>query len=250
MPYSHPQPVEKSTVYREWKHILPGSVALAGTAGYINSVVLGFFDTPVSHMSGAVSRLGQYVVERRALESFESLSIVFGFVLGSILGGALIGATKLVPARRYGFALMLEGVILLLATFLLFEKLAVGLVLAAVACGLQNAMSSSYCGLAIRTTHITGTVTDLGVMIGHWLRHRRVDVIKFRLLLGLLLSFGGGGVVGAICNVRYGPICLVAAAVGCFVAGATFFAIMHQQKLLDQGLEEEATPSEPPLTPP
>jgi uncharacterized membrane protein YoaK (UPF0700 family) len=44
---------------------------------------------------------------------------------------------------------------------------------ASAACGLQNAMVSTYSGAIIRTTHITGTVTDLGAMIGQYLRGHR-----------------------------------------------------------------------------
>ncbi|WP_418303053.1 DUF1275 family protein [Mycobacterium intracellulare] len=34
--------------------------------------------------------------------------------------------------------------------------------LAAAACGLQNGMTSNFRGMAIRTTHFTGTMTDSG----------------------------------------------------------------------------------------
>src|SRR6185295_11686497 len=43
---------------RRFRHLLPGATAMAAVAGYVNSVVLGFFHTPVSHMTGAVSRTG------------------------------------------------------------------------------------------------------------------------------------------------------------------------------------------------
>src|SRR4051794_3139873 len=84
-----------------------------------------------------------------------------------------------------------------LAALLLLRKSAGGPMLAATACGLQNAMSSSYCGLMIRTTHVSGVVTDLGVMIGHWLRHRRIALWKLKFLVALLLAFGVGGIGGA-----------------------------------------------------
>ncbi len=228
MPYSYPQPLD-ATVYRDWKHILPGAVALGATAGYVNSVVLGFFDTPVSHMSGAVSRLGLNIAARHFPESMASLLIILGFLSGSMLAGVFVGATKLVPSRRYGVVMMFEGILLLFATLLLIQRSPLGPMLAATACGLQNAMSSSYCGLMIRTTHVSGVVTDLGVMLGHWLRHRRIVAWKLKFLLALLFAFGGGGVVGAFLDILFGPICLLGAAVGCFGAGAIFFAIMQRQ---------------------
>ncbi|MEQ9570222.1 MAG: hypothetical protein RLN75_08550, partial [Longimicrobiales bacterium] len=42
--------------FRRW--IIGGGVGLAALAGYVNVIALGVFAVPVSHMSGAVSRLG------------------------------------------------------------------------------------------------------------------------------------------------------------------------------------------------
>ncbi|RYZ88952.1 MAG: DUF1275 domain-containing protein [Proteobacteria bacterium] len=222
MPYSYPQLLDKATIYREWKHILLGAMALAGTAGYINSIVLGFFATPVSHMSGAVSHLGLDIAQGKGHEAYTSVLIIVGFLFGSTLAGMFVGATKLGPSRRYGAVLMFEAVLLLGSTLLLLRHSLLGTILAATACGLQNAMSSSYCGLMIRTTHVSGIMTDLGVMLGHWLRHRRIVTWKLKFLLGLLFSFGAGGITGAWLNMHYGPICLLLASIGCFGAGAIF----------------------------
>lgn len=65
-------------------------MALAGMAGYINSVVLGFFDTPVGHMSGAVSRLGRSVAERHFPQAAASGFIVLGFLAGAMLAGLFL----------------------------------------------------------------------------------------------------------------------------------------------------------------
>ncbi len=241
MPYSHPQTLDKATVLREWKHILWGAMALGGTAGYVNSVTLGFFDTPVSHMSGAVSRLGLEAAEGHVAGALGSLSVIVGFLLGAMMAGIFVGAVKLSPSRRYGAVLMLEGVLLLVATWLLLRKISGGPMLAATACGLQNAMSSSYCGLMIRTTHVSGVVTDLGVMIGHWLRHRRIVTWKLKFLLALLFSFGGGGFVGTFFDLIYGPICLLLPAVSCLVAGAIFYAVMRRQ-ISDESSDDETVP--------
>ena len=47
-------------------------------------------------------------------------------------------------------------------------------VLVAAACGLQNAMCTSHFGAIIRTTHLTGTVTDIGSTLG------RISMIYLR----------------------------------------------------------------------
>lgn len=42
----------------------------------------------------------------------------------------------------------------------------------AVACGMQNGMVTTWSGAVVRTTHFTGTITDTGLVIGHWLRYK------------------------------------------------------------------------------
>ena len=242
MPYSHPQPIDSLRVFRRVRHLLPGAAALAGTAGYVNSVVLGFFHTPVSHMTGAVSHLALDLADGRVADAMASFSIVLGFLAGAIVAGVLVGALKLIPNRVYGVVMMIEGVLLAVATALLMARHRLGLPAVAMACGLQNAMTSSYCGLVIRTTHVTGTVTDIGVMIGHWLRHRKIELCKLRFLAVVIISFGGGGWLGALGDARFGPQCLALASVGCFVVGGIFWFITHSG-LVD--LMQEAGPRPP-----
>ena len=55
--------------------------------------------------------------------------------------------------------------------------------LASAACGLQNALVTNYSGATIRTTHVTGIFTDLGLMIGARLRGRPFDRRKALLFL-------------------------------------------------------------------
>lgn len=95
------------------------------------------------------------------------------------------------------------------------------------ACGLQNAMATSYSGAVIRTTHLTGVVTDLGIACGHWLRGQPVDRARFRLHAVLLLGFFSGGVLGAIGyhNIGYNTLLFPAALTG--FAGLLYAA--HKQ---------------------
>ncbi|HDR9388991.1 TPA: DUF1275 domain-containing protein, partial [Burkholderia multivorans] len=73
--------------------------------------------------------------------------------------------------------------------------------------GLQNAMITKISKAEIRTTHVTGLVTDIGIELGKLLywnlgtTHRdlvRADRQKLLLLGSLLLSFLVGGLAGAV----------------------------------------------------
>lgn len=243
MPYSHPQPIDQQNGLRTIRHMLPGAMALAGMAGYINTVALGFFHSPVSHMSGTVSRMGVDMADGNWRDTNTAIWIVLGFIAGAALNGIVVGAWKLVPGRSYGVAMMIEGLLLSLACGLLVEQSRFALPLLSMACGLQNAMSSSYCGFIIRTTHVTGMVTDIGVMIGHWLRHRQVQAWKLRFLLTILSSFTVGGLIGALADVRFGPVCLVLPAFAILLAGATYW-FMHHYGLVD--VVQDMSPTTPP----
>jgi uncharacterized membrane protein YoaK (UPF0700 family) len=111
------------------------------------------------------------------------------------------------------------------------------------ACGLQNAMSSSYCGLMIRTTHVTGIVTDIGVMAGHWIRHRQIETWKLGFLFLIVVSFGSGCWLGHLADVRFGPSCLALPAAAFIVAGAALGFAYHKG-LVD--LAQTSSPSLPP----
>lgn len=227
MPYSRPQPVERHNAFKQVRFLLVGALALAGAAGYVNSVALGFFHTPVSHMTGAVSHFGMDLAGGRWSDTFASSTIVLGFLLGAVLNGIIVGAWKLIPGRSYGVAMIMQGVLLGVATWLFLSKQRMALPAVAMACGLQNAMSSSYCGLMIRTTHVTGMVTDIGVMLGHWVRHRQIEGWKLRFLILVVGAFGAGCWVGQLADTWLGPLCLALPALGFAVAGAALVIVYH-----------------------
>ena len=139
--------------------------------------------------------------------------------------------------------MIVEGCLLGVATFLFVYKQRLALPAVAMACGLQNAMSSSYCGLMIRTTHVTGMMTDIGVMIGHWIRHRQIEGWKLRFLMMVVTAFGVGCWLGQIADVRFGPAVLALPAAGFIIAG-TALALAYHHGLVD--LLQSGNPTPPP----
>jgi uncharacterized membrane protein YoaK (UPF0700 family) len=200
-----------------------GGALLAGSAGFVNAVLLSFFQVPVSHMSGAVSHLGVAMASRPVREALGALTIIVAFFVGSVVSGAVVGRDTALPGRRYGVVLLIQGLALAAAGGCLYARISSGVPLAAFACGVQNAMSSSYYGLAMRTTHVTGMVTDLGVVVGHWLRHRRFSRWKARVLSVMTGAFLTGGVLGAVSIVWLDFRVLYVPAGGTLVAGIAYY---------------------------
>lgn len=176
-----------------------GGFLLAAMAGYVNAVgLLGFSHQAVSHLTGTSTLLGLKLVNGNGIEAVHLLLIIASFVIGAIFSGFFIENSALQVGRRYGVALMAEGIILLAAMICLNDGLKLGHYFASMACGLQNAMATTFSGAIVRTTHVTGLFTDIGIIIGAKLRGHALDVRKLILLVILICGFVSGGVMGAI----------------------------------------------------
>jgi hypothetical protein len=70
---------------------------------------------------------------------------------------------------------------------------------------------------------MTGIVTDLGVLIGQALRHRRVKLWKIGLLLSILTGFFSGGLAGFSAFRRIDYYSIFIPALMCLVGAAGFY---------------------------
>lgn len=175
-----------------------GAVALACVAGMVNVIgYLGFEHQAVSHLTGTTSLLGAALAQGDLRAIVHLWGMLIAFCVGAMLSGLVIQDQTLKLGRRYGVALALEAALLLLSIPLFKQQQIWGALLAAMACGLQNAMVTTYSGAAVRTTHLSGMFTDLGIGLGHLLRGMPLPMRRLTLS-GLIISgFLGGGVLGA-----------------------------------------------------
>jgi len=208
--------------------ILGGGALLACGAGCINVIgFLGVHHQAISHMSGTVSNLGLELVRGDRLMIWHAASTLGFFFAGCVLSGMIIRHSTLKAGRRYGVALACESALLFAATYFLRHDSIAGDYLAAMACGLQNAMATSYSGAVIRTTHMTGIVTDLGIALGLLARREPIDRRRVGLYLVLLAGFFIGGVLGAAGFQRFGYDTLLAPAVLAGVTGTGYALFKH-----------------------
>ena len=178
--------------------ILIACIVLAFSAGYINSIaLLSFNHQAVSHVTGTLTITASAASQRAGAELWSGGALLISFFIGAIASGIIIGNEALKKGRRYGVALTLESLCLLLAWWLFREGHIAGEWLASAACGLQNAMVATYSGSVIRTTHMTGILSDIGSAVGNLLARRQVLKPQLRLQLGILASFFAGGIAGA-----------------------------------------------------
>lgn len=187
-----------------------GAWALAFIAGMINVVgLLGFEHQAITHLTGTTSMLAAAVAEWDGKAAWQFAAIIGSFVAGTVLSGYLIQDSTLQLGRRYGVALLVESALLCTAVPLLSYNSMVGVYCASCACGLQNAMVSTYSGAVVRTTHLSGMFTDLGIFLGHALRGLPVDTRRAKLCFLIISGFLVGGFAGTFAFRWFGDAALL-----------------------------------------
>lgn len=180
--------------------------ALALVAGAVNAG--GFFAVGqyTSHMSGIVSALADNAVTGEFALIAAGLGSLFSFLLGAATSALLINWGRGRDAHsRYALPLLCEAVLLLAFGWLgshdasyRLEWIPATVALLCFIMGLQNAIITKISRAEIRTTHVTGLVTDIGIELGRLAYRRgRPAESKLGLLVSLLAMFLAGALCGA-----------------------------------------------------
>ncbi len=189
--------------------------ALAFVAGAMNAGGFLAVQQYTSHVTGSLSMLADQLALGQMGLVVDAMVSVLAFLVGAVVSSVLIlEARRRRLASEYALPLLLEAALILLfglagSQLSRYEGLLVPftVVLLCFMMGLQNAVVTKLSGAVIRTTHMTGVVTDLGIEIGRALHSRRTrpdggvpvrtDRQRMLVLAGLLLAFMAGAVAGA-----------------------------------------------------
>ncbi|MDW5317509.1 YoaK family protein [Rhizobium sp. PL01] len=217
------------------------AACLAAVAGAINAAVFyvaGFFS---ANMTGNVSTLSDHIAIGEWLSASLYFGIVVAFVAGALFSTLVTNAGK----RRsihgiYAYSILLEAMLLgILGCADLWLMTAAGripvLVLAlAFLMGFQNAVVTRISDARVRTTHISGMATDIGIEIALAFdafrgKARTTEPVhnwyKLRLHFYTVSSFMVGGVVGVIAYRTIGAYLWIVAAL--FLSFVSLFGILR-----------------------
>ena len=201
-------------VHRTPRNNLRLGITLSFVAGATNAGGFLAVGQYTSHMTGVISSVADNLVLGQLGLVFAGLAALLAF-----MGGAMTTAWMVNWGLRrhllsaYGRPLLIEAILLLIfgvfgAAINFYSGLFVPLTVL-VLCfimGLQNAVITKVSNAEIRTTHVTGLVTDLGIEIGKLLYINRLtgaptvlaNQRKLRIHIALITSFFVGGLLGAI----------------------------------------------------
>ena len=187
---------------------------LAFVAGAINAGGFLAVKQYTSHVTGMVSSLADNLALGQMGLVVDAAVGVLSFLLGAMCCAIMVNfARRRQLSSEYALPLLLEASLILCfgllgAQLSTFEGLLIPftVVLLCFIMGLQNAIATKLSNAVIRTTHMTGIVTDLGIELGkliYWNQNPdhplkvRADRKRMVVLAGLLLAFTTGGIAGA-----------------------------------------------------
>lgn len=183
-------------------YIVFGGCLLTFNGGFMNCIALtSHMAEVVSHVSGHATKASVELATHSFAGFANEIGVMVFFGVGAMFTGCFIGKEKLTLGQSYGRLLICIGGVVALAMFSGVSMDDQGQrpyhagYLLAIACGMQNAMTTRYSGAVLRTTHLTGMMTDIGLVLGHMLRKDRNfdDTWKLALFCPMVLCFFFGG---------------------------------------------------------
>jgi uncharacterized membrane protein YoaK (UPF0700 family) len=190
--------------------------SMAFIAGAVNAG--GFLAVKVytSHVSGTFSKFADEIALGHMRLAYAAAEILVCFTLGAFTAGTLINLGKRLRFKgHYALSLMIEAGLMLVFGLMgsqLAHKrelfLPMTIVLLSFMMGMHNSVVTNISNAEVRTTHMTGNLTDFGIELSRLVYpnvfHRKgsdpIRANRDRLKLHglILLSFVGGGIAGAV----------------------------------------------------
>ena len=180
---------------------------LSLTAGFVNGAGFVAFSVLTTNVTGHVALFAEKIA-RGDFSSARTVGLWMAlFLLGAFTCSLLIGIVGRNQRYSYVIPILFEiSILVFIASYgyhfdrsLIKTELFAGSLLFAM--GLQNAMVTMISGSVVRTTHLTGMFTDLGIELSALLYSKTIDHTGLRqkivLRTVIIFFFIAGGILGA-----------------------------------------------------
>eukprot|EP01059_Diplonema_ambulator_P010632 TRINITY_DN2064_c0_g3_i1.p1 TRINITY_DN2064_c0_g3~~TRINITY_DN2064_c0_g3_i1.p1 ORF type:complete len:367 (+),score=117.61 TRINITY_DN2064_c0_g3_i1:126-1103(+) len=164
-----PVPVQER---HDFPYLVAGACFLTAVSGFINATAILTGGNGVTHATGSTTFFAVDTMKGNAPSMQYVGTVIASFLAGSITCSCLGGhdSEKFTMKQSNGMFLIVIG-LLLTAGLAAEENMSDNLLghsLLSYSNGMQNALCTSFSGAVIRTTHVTGMLTDIGISIGHY----------------------------------------------------------------------------------
>ena len=205
---------------------------MALIAGAVNAGGFLAIQRYTSHMTGIISGIADDLIVSDLTVVLAGIAALLSFIAGAATTAIFINwARRRKLHSEYALSLALEAALLLLFGLLganlnvLIEVFVpTTVLLLCFIMGLQNAIMTKVSRAEIRTTHMTGVVTDIGIELGrlfYWNKSKyippdenvRANRQKLKIYLSIFSAFLMGGIFGALAFKEVGYLTTVPIAI-------------------------------------
>lgn len=219
------------------------ALVLATTAGILNAMALGAFGFFPSHMTGNASQISSEISSSDMHSLLFLAVLITAFVLGCTTARfAVIAGLQRKIRTIFCLIILVEGLALTAAS--LFETVYYSpgyngeiLVLLGYLMGVHNSTSTQLSNGRVRSTHITGTLTDAGIAFGSFVTsfisrshsdERRFYQKQLHTHLTTIFSFLSGCIAGLLLFKSFGFYSMIGLGILLTVVALSAIAITLQ----------------------
>eukprot|EP00933_Yihiella_yeosuensis_P077589 TRINITY_DN8817_c0_g1_i1.p1 TRINITY_DN8817_c0_g1~~TRINITY_DN8817_c0_g1_i1.p1 ORF type:complete len:234 (-),score=43.74 TRINITY_DN8817_c0_g1_i1:550-1251(-) len=164
-------------------------------SGFVNALAIFEFAMTVAHHTGNASHTGRFSGQ----DGLRFGRLMVAYLFGSALVG-YVGWDGVAPMEGRGSGGLITSALITAGAVFYHqatENVAVTLALWAFAQGIQNGVTSKYNILPVRTTHVTGALTDAGLGFGQYFQAsgKKPSLKKTWVMLWCIFGFGLGGLL-------------------------------------------------------
>ncbi|MEO6686329.1 MAG: YoaK family protein [Dyadobacter sp.] len=203
-----------SGTHRTPNHNLKLATLLGLTAGFVNAEGFRGFSVLTTNITGHAALLAEGIAQQNWQNAQVVVLWMLLFLAGAFTSGLFLSFFSTNHRYSYAIPIIIEIIILVFSALygykydgtILSQTVFAGSLLFAM--GLQNALVSLVSGSVVRTTHLTGIFTDLGIELAQLVNTRYQDreilYSKIKLKSFIIGSFMSGAIAGAYLFQRIG----------------------------------------------
>ena len=193
---------------RTYIHNLKLASILSFVAGIVNITGVLSVKILTTNVTGHFAYFAEELVNKNYASAFAFLLFILFFLLGAFISNLLIEIrSRVKPGRSHLYPMIIEVLVLVLVaisgTGSILSNAHGQLIACALlfAMGIQNSLVTKVSQSVVRTTHLTGLFTDLGIELSQLFFYRKTTEFKklgrsIYLKLAIILFFFSGCVAG------------------------------------------------------
>ncbi len=198
---------------RKYSHNLKIAILLSVVAGMVN--VIGFLSIGrlTTNVTGHFAFFVDEIFKFEFQKSLVFLYYILAFLLGSFVSSILVEYYQKRNERYIFIApVLLETLILLIISFVGIKNIRIQVDIIAISLlfsmGLQNSLVTKISNSLVRTTHLTGLFTDLGIELSQLFFYkeqekRTILISNIKLRLSIITGFFVGGFIAGLIYSQY-----------------------------------------------